>query len=330
VGRRPDPFRSHLLPRRAPTLRAWCAYWLDTDTAKRPKSKKEDASTLELHVYPDLGGTRIDAITRHDVQMLVARWAADVMPRTVHRRYAVLRAAMNAAIDAELLDRSPCRRIRMPASAPAAAYALTPEEVTRLARETGPRYAPMILTAAMLGLRFCECAALRVGRIDLGRGTISIEEGLVEAERGRLYSNPPKSSAGRRTMCMPASLVTLLDRYLDRIGVDRDDDRVLVFTSPTGGPLRYSNFRKRVWYPAVERAGLPPIGYHDLRRTAATVLVANHVDMKTAQVRLGHADPALTLKIYAQTTTEQDRAAAAVIDAHFAIAVGREYSANDR
>jgi integrase len=198
------------------------------------------------------------------------------------------------------------------------AYALTPEEVARLARETGWRYAPMIFTAGMLGLRFCECAALRVGRIDLERGVLSVEEGLVEAESGRLSSNPPKSSAGRRTMCMPGSLITMLDGYLVGIGVDRDDERALVFTSPTGGPLRYSNFRKRVWYPAVERAGLPPIGFHDLRRTAATVLVANNVDIKTAQVRLGHADPALTLKVYAQTTSEQDRAAAALIDSHFA------------
>src|SRR3954453_20496737 len=93
-----DPFRRRLLRRRAPTLREWCAYWLDTDAAKRPKSKKEDASTLELHVFPDLGDIRIDAVTRHDVQMLVARWAIGAMPRTVHRRYAVLRAAMNAAI----------------------------------------------------------------------------------------------------------------------------------------------------------------------------------------------------------------------------------------
>ena len=323
MGRDHDPFRNRLLRRRAPTLREWCAYWLNTDAAKRPKSKKEDASSLELHVYPGLGDTRIDAITRHDVQMLVARWAAEVMPRTVHRRYAVLRAALNAAIDAELLDRSPCRRIRMPASAPAMAYALTPAEIARLAQGVGWRYAPMIFTAGMLGLRFSECAALRVGRIDLGLGRISIEEGLVEAESGRLYSNPPKSSAGRRTMCMPTSLVAMLNGYLDRIAVDQDDERALVFTSPTGGPLRYSNFRKRVWYPAVERAGLPPIGFHDLRRTAATVLVANNIDVKTAQVRLGHSDPALTLKIYAQTTTEQDRAAAAMIDSYFAGAPGR-------
>jgi len=96
-----------------------------------------------------------------------------------------------------------------------------------------------------------------------------------------------------------------------------------VFTSPTGGPLRYSNFRKRVWYPAVEAAGLPSIGFHDLRRTNATVLVAQGVDVKTAQIRLGHADPALTLKVYAQATTAGDRLAAKVIDDHFAAVLAR-------
>ena len=116
-----EPFRRGLLGRRTPTLREWCAYWLDTNTVKRPKTKKEDASGLELHVFPTLGDKRIDLITRHDVQLLVACWAGDAMPRTVHRRYAVFRAAMNAAVDAELLDRSPCRRVRMPRSAPAIA-----------------------------------------------------------------------------------------------------------------------------------------------------------------------------------------------------------------
>jgi integrase len=239
----------------------------------------------------------------------------------VHRRLAVLRAALNAAIDAELLDQSPCRRIRVPRSSPATAYALSPEEVAQLANEVGPRYAPMIYAAAMLGLRFCECAALRVGRIDLEQGTLSVEEGLVEATSGKVFSNPPKSHSARRTMCMPSSLVAMLDRHLDAFGIDRADERALLFTSPKGGLLRYSNFRKRVWYGAVARAGLPPIGFHDLRRTAATVLVANNVSLKAAQVRLGHANPMLTLKIYAQATSDQDRAAAAAIESHFSKAI---------
>ncbi|MEY2421045.1 MAG: hypothetical protein QOI95_1112 [Acidimicrobiaceae bacterium] len=122
-------------------------------------------------------------------------------------------------------------------------------------------------------------------------------------------------------MCLPTSLATMLRDHLDAHKVDSDDEDALVFTSPTGGLLRYSNFRKRVWRPAIARLELPAIGFHDLRRTNATVLVQRNVDLKTAQIRLGHSDPALTLRIYAQPTDDGDRAAAALIDEHFASAV---------
>jgi integrase len=65
-----------------------------------------------------------------------------------------------------------------------------------------------------------------------------------------------------------------------------------------------------VWLPAVELAGLDGIGFHDLRRTNATAMVLDGVDVKTAQARLGHADPRLTLAIYAQATSEGDKSAA--------------------
>lgn len=75
-------------------------------------------------------------------------------------------------------------------------------------------------------------------------------------------------------------------------------------------PLQYSAFRQRVWQPACAKVGLPELGFHDLRRHNATTMVRNGVDVKTAQARLGHSDPRLTLGIYAQATTDADRAAA--------------------
>jgi len=57
------------------------------------------------------------------------------------------------------------------------------------------------------------------------------------------------------------------------------------------------------------------LNFHDLRRTNATVMVAEGVDVKTAQARLGHSDPRLTLAIYAQATSEGDRSAASKLGA---------------
>lgn len=79
---------------------------------------------------------------------------------------------------------------------------------------------------------------------------------------------------------------------------------------PGGGGVDYGHWRARVWKPAVARAGLRDVTFHDLRRANATALVAEGVNLKTAQTRLGHSDPRLTLAVYAQATTEADRAAA--------------------
>lgn len=80
-----------------------------------------------------------------------------------------------------------------------------------------------------------------------------------------------------------------------------------------GGVVDYAHWRQRVWLPAVEAAGIDGLTFHDLRRANATALVAEHVDIKTAQTRLGHADPRTTLGIYAKATSEGDRKAAEAV-----------------
>jgi integrase len=64
-----------------------------------------------------------------------------------------------------------------------------------------------------------------------------------------------------------------------------------VFVAPEGGPVGYSNWHRRVWVPATKAAGLPGLRLHDLRKGAATAMVTAGVDVRTAQVRLGHSDP---------------------------------------
>jgi integrase len=91
----------------------------------------------------------------------------------------------------------------------------------------------------------------------------------------------------------------------------------LVFEAPEGGVLRYDNWRRRVWQPAAKSAGCPVAGFHDLRRANATALVTGGVDLKTAQTRLGHRDPRLTIATYAQAVADADRRAADVLGEAF-------------
>ncbi len=181
----------------------------------------------------------------------------------------------------------------------------------------------MVWVGALLGLRWGEVAGLRVRDLDLSGRTLSVTEIVTRDERGRSVAGPPKSQAGTRTLSMPEELAHVLSEHFGRLGLTARDPDAYVFTTPTGKAWGYSNWRKQCWLPARTQAGLAGIGFHDLRRTAATYLVAGNVDLKTAQTRLGHSDPRLTLAVYAQATPEADRAAAEAVGLRFSDAMRR-------
>jgi integrase len=87
-----------------------------------------------------------------------------------------------------------------------------------------------------------------------------------------------------------------------------------VFTAPEGGPLRKSNLRRRSFEPLLQRAGLPRIRFHDLRHTAASLLLAEGVHPKVVQEILGHSTVSMTLDTYSHTTPAMHREAVATLD----------------
>jgi integrase len=311
-----DPRKSRM------TFGTWAQHWLESDATTRPRTHLRYEQIVNGHLVPALGDAALGAITPLDVQRLVGAWTKAYAPNTVRHHYAVLRAILNAALDADLIGRSPCRGVKLPSVEQSEHHIVTADELARLALELGDRYRALAYTAAMLGLRFGELAGLRVGRLDLLRGTVTVAESLGEA-RGELVSGPPKSAAGRRTLSIPRSLASMLSEHLSRQGTTGADPGAFVFAAPGGGPLRYSNFRSLVWAPACRRAGLEGLQLHDLRRAAATAMVASGVDVRTAQARLGHSDPRLTIGLYAQATNDGDRAAAERLEEHFMAATSQ-------
>jgi integrase len=304
-------------PRRSDTTFAeWAQHWLESDLTKRAKTVATDQWTIKSHLVPALGPTPLGAITPLDVQRLVRDWSTRYKPAGVRRRYAVLRAILNAAVDADLLGRSPCRGVKLPALQPTERTQLSAEDMQRLADSMPVGYKSLIYVGGVLGLRFGECAALRVRSLDTLRSSLTVSESLGEV-RGRIVIGPPKSAASRRTLLVPAPLMAMLSAELARRGITGADPDGFVFAAPEGGPLRYGTFRSRVWLPTTNACGLEGLGFHDLRRAAATAMVALGIDVRTAQARLGHSDPRTTLGLYAQATRAGDRAAADKLGAHF-------------
>jgi integrase len=299
------------------SVRELAQAWVDADPTKRESTTAREELTLRLHIFPTLGNLRIEQVGPQDVQRLVNSWSNGHAPRTVKRNYEVLRAMFGYAVRNDWLGRNPCRNIKLPAVDTTRRFDLIPEDVLRIAGHMPAEYAPMIWIGAALGLRWSEVAGLRVGRLDLAGGRITVAEGLTRGIGGRNVFGPPKSRAGSRTMSMPKTIVALLAAHLDQQGMSSEKPESLVFTDEFGGPLRYSNWRRRIWLPAAKAGGCEGAGFHDLRRLNATTLVVGGVDVKTAQVRLGHSDPRMTLAIYASAPVTADRAAAETIDHRF-------------
>jgi integrase len=306
-------------PRRAQvTFGQVATDWLTSNPSKRPSTRALEDCIMRTHLLPVLGSCRLCAILPREVQALVVSWGERAKPRTVRRQYGVLRAVLGYAVEQDYIARSPCRNIKLPEPAALGRRVPTGDELARLADELGPLYGVMAYLGAALGLRWGEVAGLRVGRVDFLRSTLSVAEQITRGERGVHVVGPPKSQAGQRTLAMPEALTAMLAEHLARRGLSgADADALVLVAHYDNGPLRYDPWRRRVWMPACARAGLGGLTFHDLRRTNATALVADGVDLKTAQTRLGHSDSRLTLGLYAQATTEGDRAAAETLGRRF-------------
>jgi integrase len=287
--------------------------WKARDPSKRSSTKARDETILRIHILPTLGGRRLREVTPSDIQGIVNGWAQTRAPRTVDRQYDVLRAMFAYAVRSDWLSRTPCRGIKLPAVTSTRRRALSVEDVVTLAESIDPRYKTMVWLGAVLGLRWAEVAGLNVGSLDLLRNTVTVTQQLGRDRR----LGEPKSHAGRRQFAIPHELGDLIAAQMTANQLTGAEPDRLIFTTSRGQPLDYSHWRIRTWLPAIAKARLVGAGFHDLRRANATTLVAQGVDIKTAQTRLGHSDPRTTLTVYAQTVPEADRAAAKALGRTF-------------
>lgn len=176
----------------------------------------------------------------------------------------------------------------------------------------------------MLGLRWSEVIALRVGDVDVDAGSLSVAQ-TVEELSGHVRIVPyRKTKGGLRTMAMPDVVAEALRGHIAEYWDNAAGSDALVFVGPRGGILRRT-FLKRVLRPAAARAGLPgSLTFHGLRHLAVTSMAEAGVPYNVTQVRAGHSTARMTVEVYSHRSTEADRAAARALDAYFGPALREE------
>lgn len=134
---------------------------------------------------------------------------------------------------------------------------------------------------------------------------IHVERSLTELENGGLAFGPPKTEAGRRTVGFPELISSAVRWHLSCFAQPEDDG--LVFTGSAGAPLRRGNFRRRVWLPALRKAEVPPVHFHDLRHTGNNLTAAAGANLRELMARMGHSSTRAAALIYLHSTDERQR-----------------------
>jgi integrase len=289
----------------------WAARWRETTTNLRPNTRALHAYLLRRFLMPAFADTAVADLDLMAVRSWLARLEREaVSPNTVAKAYRLLARIMDTAVDASLIVRNPC-------SVKGAATERAPEmrvatvaQVAALAQAIDPRYRALVLVAAYSGLRWGELVGLRVKRVDLLHGWITVAEQATEID-GQFTWGPPKTEAGRRTVTLPAVAAAALAEHLSTYSQPGPDG--LVFTSAEGGLLRRSNFNRRVWQPAKRAVGLEGLRFHDLRHTSATLSIAAGASIRELMARMGHSSSAAALR-YQHVMAGRDAAIAAALD----------------
>lgn len=268
--------------------------WYATTVPLKPKTRSGYRSLLDSRILPYLGDLQL----RHIDPILIREWVAELQEdglsaSRIRQARNVLHSVFNMAVEGSMVTRNPVAGVKTPPVVSPPRRYLTAEQVGRLADAMESPHDLLILVLAYSGIRFGEAAALRRSHCDLEGSRLHISESLAEVA-GQLHFGTTKNHR-QRVVALPATIRDRLRDHLETIDSAPDD---LVFTSPQGRPLRYSNFRQRQWTPAVETAGLSGLEIHELRHTAASLMINQGADPKLIQSQLGHSSISITYDIY--------------------------------
>jgi integrase len=295
------------------TVADWLEEWSASHSLhKRATTLVRDESAIRRHLVPRLGDIQLAKLRQTDVQGFVADLRREVGPGTTRSIYGVLRAALNAAVNAELLARSPARGIKLPQTPRTDVVTLRPQELHRLAAALPDRWGPMVYVAGACGLRFSEVAGLRVGRVDLAHRRLQVIGTAPQVGGDRAE---PKTAAGRRTIPLPGLIAEVLNEHVSRYGL-AGEARALVFSAPRGGRLNAANWHKRAWVPARGAAGLPTLRFHDLRHSAVPLWIAMGANLLQVSRWLGHSTVQITADVYGHLFPETNDLVIGRLDKH--------------
>ncbi|MHB8393425.1 MAG: tyrosine-type recombinase/integrase [Candidatus Dormibacteria bacterium] len=309
------------VPPQQATLASFWRTWLPSvQTTIRPATWRRYEQLGRVHILPVLGRVRLVTLTPQHVGLLHERMLAEgVSPTTVHHAHMLLHRALEDALRWGALSRNVLGLVHPPRMVETELRTLNPTQVRALcAAAVGDRFEALFVVAVTTGLRQGELLALRWRDVNLETATFQVTGTLTRDGQGLVVTAPKTARSRRQVVLSPPSVAALL-RHRSQQAAERERmgaiwvNHDLVFPNVIGGPMQRDHLVRRHFVPLLRRTGLSDLRFHDLRHTAATLLLGGGVHPKIAAEMLGHPTVAITLNRYSHVTETMQREAARVM-----------------
>jgi integrase len=298
-----------------PTFKEFAEKWyrIYVQNNNKPSEQNTKSLTLGAHLYPWFGSTTIDKITALQIEEYKAsKLKTGLAEKTVNNHLIILSKCLRTAQDWAVISTMP--KVQLLKVPPSRFDFLTQEESEKLLKSVNqPLWHDMILLALRTGLRFGEIIALEWSDIDFEAQVLNVRRSIVGGVIGS-----PKSN---KTRCIPLTndVIEMLRK--------RQHAKGPVFDDSVGQVVNYFTARDNLT-KLCKSAGLRAIGWHTLRHSFASQLVAKGVPIISVQILLGHSDIRMTTR-YAHLAPSTLREAVILLESNsrnFGHQMGTEFA----
>lgn len=297
--------RGELVASSKQKLLEYLEYWLSIKKLEIKESTYPHyRAYLYTQVIPVLGKVPLQKLTTAQIQGCINKMVIKKMkPGTIRLVYAILKTALNDAVEWQMVGTNPCKGVVLPRKEDEELEVLSPDDAQALlAAARGTDLECLITLALATGLRRGELLGLKWSDVDFEKGYLRIQRTLIYINGVGYKEVSPKTKAGRRTITLTGFALLALKEHRKKQREARLlalvwEDKDLICPDVRGNYLPFMTLQKH-FKLLLNQTGLPDMPFHRLRHSCATLLLKMKVPPKVVQEILGHSSITITMNVY--------------------------------
>lgn len=291
-GIKAEQEKEEIPPEQSLTFKQFVQKWEEIKTGSvKPSTMSRYKNIIACYLEPQFGDKPLSEITTQElVEFTSERKRKVAAPKTAINQIALLKMMFREAKRWGYLTTDPAVELERPRNRDHEIDILTPAELSLLVNNTEDHYRMAFRTAIMTGVRAGELWGFQWPDFQPATKQLFLRRTVWNGQ-----FQTPKTKNAKRAIDLTDELVHELKVWKLRCPPNEHN---LMFPSPAGSITQHDNMMKRVFIPALKRAGLRQVSFHSLRHSNASIRIKNGQNLKYLSKQMGHASVAFTLDVY--------------------------------